>query len=717
MVKIARIRHEHVGITALDPEHMHELKTYAKEVPGTNPGDGSATGIYRNAQALKELTSDFPKVKTLHDVFQNGLRINPKGNCLGHRPVHYDHNTGAMVAQDYVWQSYEQVDQRIKDFGCGLVKLHQDVAGKDSKFNLGIYSINNPEYVIADYAVQAFSLTIVALYDTLGPETSEFILNHSEIPIIVTTIDKIPNLVALAPKCPHLKAVIIMDGNLNDTPDLKVTMALGKQALGERGIKLFMFKEVESLGGANAIELRLPKPEDAAAISYTSGTTGTPKGAIILHKNLIAYIRAHFDVGVYCLPTDVHISYLPLAHIYEKGNLNGTILGGGAVGFFRGDTALLLDDISVLKPTVFTSVPRLLNRIYERIIAGGMSGSAFKQALFTRAVNAKLANLKATGTLTHPVWDRLIFGKVKSVLGGRLRAVTSGSAPITPDVLNFLRIAFCCPVIEGYGMTESGCAGTIAFRNDFDAGHVGAPLSCNEVKLVSVPEMKYTANDKPHPRGEIWFRGANVFGGYYKDEEKTRETISEDGWLQTGDIGFIDGKGRVHIIDRKKNIFKLAQGEYVAPEKIENVYIKSNLVSQCYVHGDSLQAELVAVVVPDAEYAIPLARENGVLPASTPNPGPTAPNAPPHPLLKKVCESEKVKALILEDMNRVGKQYGLKGFEYVRAIHLDSNGFSIENSLLTPTFKLKRNEAADRFRPFIDAMYKERNAKQVPAKL
>ncbi|KAI8607699.1 hypothetical protein BC830DRAFT_1158046 [Chytriomyces sp. MP71] len=692
---LPKIEHPIVGgIRTLVADDMHKLRSYAKEIAGTNPGDGSETGVFRSVQTADGLVTDFPTVKTLHDVFQNGLRVSPKGPCLGHRPTHFDPAAKTMVAGDYVWQTYEQVWDRIKKFGCGIVKLHSDLAGKDSHFNFGVYSVNNPEYVIADYAVQAFSMTIVALYDTLGAETSEFILNHSEIPIITTTIDKIPNLVALAPKCPHLKSVIIMDGNLQDTPDLKVTLALGKQALGERGVKLFTFKEVEALGKANPRPLRLPKPEDAAVISYTSGTTGTPKGAVILHKNLIAYVRAQYDVGVAGVPTDVHISYLPLAHIYEKGTLNMIILHGAAIGFFRGDTALLMDDISVLKPTIFTSVPRLLNRVYERIIAGANEGSALKKALFARAVSTKLANLKATGSYTHPVWDRLVFSKVKAVLGGRLRVVTSGSAPITPDVLNFLRIAFCCPVVEGYGMTESGCAGSICFKNDFDPGHVGAPLTCNDVKLVSVPEMAYTANDKPYPRGEIWFRGANVFAGYYKDEAKTKETVTDDGWLKTGDIGFIDDKGRIHIIDRKKNIFKLAQGEYVAPEKIENFYIKSNFVAQVYVHGDSLQAELVAVVVPDAEYAIPLARENGVLPANTPNPGPTAPNAPPHPLLKKVCESDKVKALILEDMNKIGKQYGLKGFEFARAIHLDPSGFTVENSLLTPTFKLKRNEAS-----------------------
>ncbi|ORY48443.1 acetyl-CoA synthetase-like protein [Rhizoclosmatium globosum] len=695
-----------LGIKALEPEQMHTLKHYAKEVPNSAPKDNSTTGIYRNVQAFKELTKDFPTVKTLHDVFQHSLKATPKNDCLGHRPVYWDGASGTWKAKDYVWQSYETVYARIKDFGSGVMKLAEEFGLDDKHFNFGVYSVNNPEYVIADFAIHMFSLTLVALYDTLGADTSEYIINHAEVPIMLTTIDKIGNLVALVPKCPTLKVIIVNDGNLSLNSDQQLYLKLGRQILKERGVSLLLFSEVEKMGKSAPAEPRLPTPDHVAAISYTSGTTGVPKGALVLHKNVIAVMRSLYDSGMALLPTDVHISYLPLAHIYEKLALNNMLLHGAAVGFSRGDTALLMDDISALKPTIFISVPRLYNRIYERIMSGATTGSAFKQALFKRAVAAKLANLKANGTLTHSIWDPIIFSKVKAVLGGRLRAALSGSAPISNEVLNFLSIAFCAPVKEGYGQTESAAGCTYAVLKDYDPGHVGPPVSCNEIKLASVPEMKYLATDKPYPRGEIWVRGNN-----------TKEALTEDGWLKTGDIGFIDKKGRIHIIDRKKNIFKLAQGEYVAPEKIENVYQKSPLIAQVYVHGDSLQSELVAIVVPDQEYAIPAAREAGVLPANTPNPGPAAPGAPLHPLLKTVCESEKMQAIFLKDMDRVGKEHKLKGFEFAKAVHLDSQGFSMENGLITPTFKLKRNEAADKFRPQIDAMYKVLNEKAPPAKL
>jgi long-chain acyl-CoA synthetase len=209
--------------------------------------------------------------------------------------------------------------------------------------------------------------------------------------------------------------------------------------------------------------------------------------------------------------------------------------------------------------------------------------------------------------------------------------------------------------------------------------------------------MGYNASDKPHPRGEIWVRGPNVFMGYFKDEAKTKETLTDDGWLQMGDIGYVDEKGRIVIIDRKKNIFKLAQGEYVAPEKVENTYLKSPLVAQIFVHGDSLQSELVAVVALDGEHAIPFAKKNNLLPASVADPGPTMPGAPMNPALIELGSNATFKELLLKELDVWGKKDKLRGFEFVKGVHIASEFFTGENGLLTPTFKLKRNEAAVSF--------------------
>jgi long-chain acyl-CoA synthetase len=214
------------------------------------------------------------------------------------------------------------------------------------------------------------------------------------------------------------------------------------------------------------------------------------------------------------------------------------------------------------------------------------------------------------------------------------------------------------------------------------------------MKLVSVPEMNYQAKDL---KGEIWCRGPGVFAGYYKDEAKTKEALTDDGWLKTGDIGSLDKHGRLSIIDRKKNIFKLAQGEYVAPEKLENTFVKSGFVAQIYVHGDSLQSELVGIVVPDAEYSVNWAISKGVLPPNTPVPASPQPGQPTPPIMFELCKKEAFKQAILADLQVFAKEDKLRGFEYVKAIALEPNSFSVDNGLLTPTFKLKRHDAAVSF--------------------
>jgi len=275
----------------------------------------------------------------------------------------------------------------------------------------------------------------------------------------------------------------------------------------------------------------------------------------------------------------------------------------------------------------------------------------------------------------------LVFGTVKARLGGRVKGIITGSAPISPEVLDFLRIAFVCEVHEAYGQTESCAGSSLTLTGDYESGNVGVPFPCNEIKLVDIPEMNYTSLDKPYPRGEICFRGHNIFLGYYNNPEKTAEALDKDGWLHSGDIGLWDEKGRLKIIDRKKNIFKLAQGEYIAPEKIENVYQKSKYVAQAFVYGDSLKSFLVAVIVPDEEVLGPWVQANGGAGSN----------------LAEWIQDPKVKEIILADMIKVGKELGLKSFEQVKDIFLTATVFSVENNLLTPTFKLKRPQAKEFF--------------------
>ncbi|KAJ1552176.1 hypothetical protein HK405_012359 [Cladochytrium tenue] len=501
----------------------------------------------------------------------------------------------------------------------------------------------------------------------------------------------------------------------------------------EKGIVLYSFLEVEALGRENRVPFLLPTASDILTFSYTSGalpietssllttywnrTTGVPKAAMLTHGNIIGTLRGLIDLGNDTGGEDVVLSYMPLAHVYERISISMEIMAGCKIGFYRGDPKYLIEDILTLRPTFLPSVPRVWNRVADSIKAKVAAGSPLARAIFTTAYNAKEAHLRATGSYAHPFWDALVFNKVKMALGGRIRAMFSAAAPISEDVARFLSIVFGVPLGDGYAQTENAAGCTVAFSRDPVRGHVGSVITSNEIKLVSVPELNYLVTDKPFPRGEIWTRGASVFAGYYKDPEKTREALTEDGWLKSGDIGYLDEKGRLYLIDRKKNIFKLAQGEYVAPEKIENKYIMSPLVAQIYVHGDPLRSNLVSIVVLAQEIAVPAAVAAGILPASTPRPEAGGPGLEPPASVVALTQSEPFRKLLQRELDRVAAEGGLHGFEQVKNVRIVADFFSPESGLLTPTLKLKRPEAAKKFAELIKDMYDELEAAAPAAKL
>ncbi|KAF5386761.1 hypothetical protein D9615_001647 [Tricholomella constricta] len=431
-----------------------------------------------------------------------------------------------------------------------------------------------------------------------------------------------------------------------------------------------------------------------ASICYTSGTTSNPKGVVLTHANFALSTQSNL-FGLQLPEEAILMSYLPLAHIYERVCELCVISVSGRIGYFTGDPLRLLEDAQLLKPNFFPSVPRVLNRVYQAAMAGG-NIPGFKGNLFRKAIQVKLDKLHTTGDATHIFWDKLVFRKIQAVLGGQIQMMTSGSAPISADVMDFLKIAFACEVTEGYGMTENCATCAKAWPNDpTSSGTVGPPQPINEVKLIDVPAMGYTSEDKPNPRGELCVRGANCFKVYYKDEKNTKETVDDEGWLHTGDVAEIDQAGRIKIIDRVKNIMKLSQGEYVALEKIENLYSSSPAVAQIYIHGDSLQSYLLAVIIPDPVQLAGIASK--VFGKKV--------TAEDLRELVAACKDERVNQEILSLITREAKKNGLKGFEMIKRIHLSLDPFSVEDGTLTPTMKIRRKDAYVKFKAELDQLY------------
>uniref|UniRef100_A0A8C9FMH7 Long-chain-fatty-acid--CoA ligase n=1 Tax=Pavo cristatus TaxID=9049 RepID=A0A8C9FMH7_PAVCR len=452
------------------------------------------------------------------------------------------------------------------------------------------------------------------------------------------------------------------------------------------GVEILALQEAEELGRNNIRKPVPPSPEDLCIVCFTSGTTGNPKGAMLTHENVVAnaaaFLRTIEDT-VECTSSDVSISYLPLAHMFERVVQTVMYSCGAKVGFFQGDIKLLTDDMKTLKPTVFPVVPRLLNRIYDKVQSG--ANTPVKKFLLNFAATMKMIEVKQGIIRNDSLLDKLVFKKVQETMGGRVRIMVTGAAPISPSVLKFLRSALGCQVFEAYGQTECSAGCTFSMPGDWTTGHVGPPLVCNIIKLDDVEEMNYFSSNN---EGEVCIKGPNVFKGYLKDPEKTAEAIDKDGWLHTGDVGKWMPNGTLKIIDRKKNIFKLAQGEYIAPEKIENVYIRSVAVAQVFVHGESLRSCLIGIVVPDAETLPEFAAKLGVKGS-----------------YEDICKNPAVKKAILEDLVRLGKAAGLKSFEQVKDLYIHTELFSVENGLLTPTLKAKRAELVKVFQKQIEALY------------
>ena len=433
-------------------------------------------------------------------------------------------------------------------------------------------------------------MVTVPLYDTLGDEAIEHIVKKCNIPLIFATADKATVLVKIASKLTCVKTIVVMNDITKELTDLAA----------KTKIKLIEFKTIEEEGAQKPKDSVKISTDAIATISFTSGTTGLPKGALLSHGNLLAFLTGMLHMiehnQVYPLSgNDVHISYLPLAHVLERIVQASIMYLGASIGFYQGDTLKLMDDMAVLKPTIFASVPRLYNKIYDRVLAGAKAHGGLKTYLFNYAYESKKYWL-SRGYVKHSFWDRLVFGAVRERLGGRVGFMITGAAPISTEVLDFLRICFSVKLTEGYGQTEGSGGSCATHCTDLEPGHVGPPMPHVMCKLRDVPSMNYLSSDKPFPRGEICFKGASIFKGYYKEPEKTKEALSADGWCYTGDVGYWDEKGRLRIIDRVKNIFKLAQGEYIAPEKIEIVYAKHEIIAQAFVYGDSLQSTLVAVI-------------------------------------------------------------------------------------------------------------------------
>jgi len=419
---------------------------------------------------------------------------------------------GDPIRGEYVWYTYSQVLEQARAFGRGLIEL-----GAKTKDNIGIWSVNRAEWVTGQLGMYSQNMRAVPLYATLGEHAVDYILNHAEISIVLTEKDNTKKLLKYAHKIKSLKVIIQFDfdpkyNNVEDSiaeEDLK--------AAEEAGVKLLGFRQVIELGKDKPHFPVEPTDEDYAFIMYTSGTTGTPKGALIRHGNVVATVSAVPALWKFT-EKDRHISFLPLAHIFETALQAAFWHSGGQIGFYSGNTRKLTSDFVALRPTFLAGVPRVFTRVYQKVFQGVSERNCIAQWYFHRAYNHTAECLRNKRP-RDPGYDAKVFIPLRERIGlDQCKLILSGAAPLPAYIQEFLAILTGAYVVQGYGLTETAAAVCITIPGDHTYGHVGAPFSCCEVKLRDVPEMDYRSTDKPHPRGEILLRGANVFAGYYKNE-------------------------------------------------------------------------------------------------------------------------------------------------------------------------------------------------------
>ncbi len=560
------------------------------------------------------------------------------------------------------WQAF---GAKIKDFAIGLMAL-----GLGFRDAVSILGLTRQEWDIADKATMSAGGVSVGVYHSNTPAQVQHVVDHSDSRIlIVENKEQWDKVCQVRDQLPKVRRYIIMDPTGVNDPDL------------------LTFSDVLDLGRAEVSRYEdeynrrfdAVSGEDTAIIFYTSGTTGPPKGAMLTHRNILAACACMDQLGIFS-PQDTSVIWLPMPHIYGRIAM---IAGAytGTLGYYAESLEKIVDNLKEIRPTVFYSVPRIFEKAYTRILgqaeqAGGIKKKLFHWALRVGVDRSKCLQAKqpipVATSLKYEIADALVFKKIREVFGGRIRIILSGGAPISKEILEFFHAAGILP-LELYGITEVLLC-SINLVHKYKFGSVGPPGPGVQIRI---------ADD-----GEIMVKSPMVFKGYLKDEEKTKEVLSEDGWYATGDIGRIDEEGFLMITDRKKDLLITAGGKNVAPQNIENLMKTSPYISQFMAYGDG-KPYLTGLVTLDQEEILKWAKSHGIEETD----------------FRTLCAHPKVRELIaavIEEKNRE-----LARYEQIKDFRIVPEEFSQADGTLTATLKVRRRDVVKRYQDLLEEMYKK----------
>jgi long-chain acyl-CoA synthetase len=568
------------------------------------------------------------------------------------------------------WRSSKDWFERVRDISLGLSAF-----GMSEGDRVAIMSESRPEWLLSDLAIISAGAVTVPIYPTLSASQARYILQDSGARLVVVStraqIDKIQEIRHLLPA---LEVVIGMDG-----PAASQASVISLDAVEQRGHA----RMVTEWGTAKAYRdaARAVRPGQLATIIYTSGTTGEPKGVMLTHANLVANLRSACEVLVVG-SEDQALSFLPLSHSFER-MVNYIYLYRGVAIAFAESFDTLGRDIALVRPTVFTGVPRVYEKLQARILEKGQTGSAVAATVFRWAMSVALArgrallegrSLGALTSLQTGLADALVFSKIRDGVGGRLRIVVSGSAPLAPSVAEFFA-GIGLTITEGYGLTETAPILTVNPPAAPRRGSVGIPIPGVEIRIAS--------------DGEILARGPNVMAGYLNKPQATADVL-KDGWFHTGDIGTLDADGHVRITDRKKDLIVTSGGKKIAPQPVEAVLKRNPLVGETVLLGEA-RKYAVALIVPDFTALERRLKDLG---------------RPPSESRAELVARGDVLELYQEVVDALNRE--LSQFERIKRIALLPAEFTVESGELTPTLKVKRKVVEERWKAKIEELYVDR---------
>lgn len=773
---------------------FNPLKDVAVALPGTQlPG---YSPVYRNKYVVEKNNNQLvelihPKLNTSYNYWANAVNQWPDSKCLGQR-----NTAGGKVQDFYTFQTYREVDEMKNYIGSGILELvtnhprykpcnlgeiyPSNNGNQANEFVVSILSANRPEWVITDLACQAYSLCSTTLYDNLGAETASYILSLMQSPVVFTTKDRILFLLSIVKQYKLSKLLVIVSFDQLDFQSDYFFFKLAQDV----GVDLYDFNNLAKLGKLIASEINPPVPDTPYTVCFTSGTTGVSKGVLITHLNMatsLAFCFHHWprpvkenSIGVSSATNDTQLkSYclLPLAHIYERQTTTYSLVSNIAVGFPSGGISSRIEDCSILKPNYLQAVPRIYSKIEQELkhlIENNSFLKSFVETKFKLLFNhletdeAKKFKFKTVSQeLEFQYYDVIVTSKLRQLQGlDRVKLCLSASAPISLITQNYICTVLNIGFVQNYGASEvtSACTGESSFnlritKEMLTSGKKKSIASCSgpvsvttDIKLKDLPDLGYVY-DSPDgkPKGEVLFRGPQVFKKYVYKEDITKGSF-EGEWYRTGDICEIGNDGKLYVIDRIKNFFKLSQGEYLTPERIENIYL-SNIpfVNQCFIHGFSDKDFIVGIIgiipseltkfftkvadldtynnfkiTPSLRTKIKLVilnireldqslTEKQIEQAQEISLTDTQANVT-RALLTTINNDIILKSLVLKEMNEIvtkNKNVTLASYEKIYNLSFGVFPLSIRTGLLTPTLKLQRPTSIKKYRPVIEQLYEE----------